>query len=116
MQFDQAYFDRGISRRGTRCEKWDDPGMLPEDGIPLWVADMDFPCAPAIEEAVKKRAEHPCFGYNNEAAEEACARALCAFWRRRTPPSSACTTRGSTACSAIRCPHIRGWIFPAPAS
>lgn len=83
MQFDQAYFDRGISRRGTRCEKWDDPGMLPEDGIPLWVADMDFPCAPAIEETVKKRAEHPCFGYNNEAAEEACARALCAFWRRR---------------------------------
>lgn len=83
MQFDQAYFDRGIGRRGTHCEKWDDPSVLPGDGIPLWVADMDFPCAPAIEEAVQKRAAHPCFGYNDGAAEKNCTDALCAFWRVR---------------------------------
>ncbi|MBQ9264123.1 MAG: aminotransferase class I/II-fold pyridoxal phosphate-dependent enzyme, partial [Clostridia bacterium] len=81
MQFDQAYFDRQIDRRGTDCEKWDDRGILNEDGIPLWVADMDFPCAPAITAAIRKRAEHPCFGYNCENPDN--EGALRAFWLRR---------------------------------
>ncbi|MBQ8975553.1 MAG: hypothetical protein IJ072_07530, partial [Oscillospiraceae bacterium] len=73
MQFDQAYFDAGIDRRNTRCEKWDDRGVMGPDGIPLWVADMDFPCAPAIVEAIRERAQHPCFGYScdDPADEEA---------------------------------------------
>lgn len=29
----------------------------------LWVADMDFPCAKPIVDALKKRAEHPAYGY-----------------------------------------------------
>lgn len=33
------------------------------DFIPMWVADMNFPAAPSITEAIKKRIEHPCFGY-----------------------------------------------------
>ena len=33
--------------------------------IPLWVADMDFAVAPAIQEAVRHRAEHPVFGYTH---------------------------------------------------
>lgn len=24
MKFDQAYFDAGLYRMGTRCEKWDE--------------------------------------------------------------------------------------------
>lgn len=83
MQFDAAYFDAGIQRKNTGCEKWDDPGVLPEGGVPLWVADMDFPCPPAVEEAVKQRAAHPCFGYNNSEAERQCTDALLAYWRRR---------------------------------
>ena len=83
MQFDQAYFDAGINRRGTHCEKWDDRGVMGEDGIPLWVADMDFPCAPGIEKAVKMRAEHACFGYNNDEANREVTDALIAFWQRR---------------------------------
>ena len=83
MRFDEAYFDAGIDRRGTHCEKWDDRNVMPPDAIPLWVADMDFRCAPAIEEAVRKRAQHPCFGYNDEEAEALCDDALCAFWKRR---------------------------------
>ena len=83
MTFDQAYFDAGVDRRGTQCEKWDDPRVLPEGGVPLWVADMDFPCAPAVVEAVRRRAAHPCYGYSSGAAEEECTAALCAFWRRR---------------------------------
>lgn len=33
------------------------------DVIPMWVADMNFPTAPSIIEAVGKRLQHPAFGY-----------------------------------------------------
>ena len=33
------------------------------DAIPMWVADMSFPTAPAILEAIQKRLEMPNFGY-----------------------------------------------------
>ena len=58
MKIDQAYFDAVIDRAGTACEKWD--GRQEVFGranvIPLWVADMDFACSPAIVEALKARA------------------------------------------------------------
>ena len=54
-------FDELTERRGTGCVKWDESPSA--DVIPLWVADMDFKAAPAILEAVRKRAEHGVFGY-----------------------------------------------------
>ena len=54
-------FDKLIERRGTGCVKWDE--MTDKDIIPMWIADMDFPVAPAIQEAIKRRASHPVFGY-----------------------------------------------------
>ncbi|MFC0338890.1 cystathione beta-lyase [Kushneria avicenniae] len=54
-------FDTPVLRRGSHCHKWDDsddPGMLP-----MWVADMDFRTAPAVVEALQRRAEHGVFGY-----------------------------------------------------
>lgn len=58
-------FDSLIDRRNTSCEKWDDLVALfgRDDLIPLWVADMDFPTATPITEALKKRIEHNVFGY-----------------------------------------------------
>ena len=53
-------FDNLPNRRGTNCVKWDEAG---EGMLPLWVADMDFAVAPAIQQAIMKRAMHPCFGY-----------------------------------------------------
>ena len=67
-------FDEIIERRGTGCVKWDEkpptlPTLNPERStkeiLPLWVADMDFAVAPAIQKAVKRRAEHPIFGYTH---------------------------------------------------
>ena len=53
-------FDHVPNRLGTGCYKWDeDPSLLP-----MHVADMDFAVAPCIVDAIKKRAEHPVFGYN----------------------------------------------------
>ena len=33
------------------------------DVIPMWVADMNFPALPTIQEAMIERAKHPAFGY-----------------------------------------------------
>ncbi|MCR4919776.1 MAG: pyridoxal phosphate-dependent aminotransferase [Prevotella sp.] len=54
-------FDKPITRRGTGCVKWDE--MPAGDVIPLWVADMDFPAAPAIRRAMQQRMDHGVFGY-----------------------------------------------------
>lgn len=53
-------FDKQIVRRGSNSFKWDFP---PEGVLPMWVADMDFEIAPAITQAIRKRLEHPVFGY-----------------------------------------------------
>lgn len=33
------------------------------DKIPMWVADMNFATVPTVQEEMRKRIEHPCFGY-----------------------------------------------------
>lgn len=81
MVFDSAFFDAGLDRRGVQSFKWEMPGMMAEGQIPLWVADMDFATAPAIVEALTRRAEHPNYGYTF--VGEALPRAFCAYWQRR---------------------------------
>lgn len=63
MSFD---FDRLTERRGSGCYKYDALNMIygRDDLISLWVADMDFPVAPPIREALQKRLDHGIFGYN----------------------------------------------------
>ena len=64
----QYDFDSIIERRGTGALKTDalqqrygNAGLLPR-----WVADMDFATPPFIVDALKKRMEHPIFGYTVE--------------------------------------------------
>lgn len=59
-------FDRIIDRRNTRCLKYDFAGRrhMPEDVLPLWVADMDFETSSYIEDALIERAKHGIFGYS----------------------------------------------------
>ena len=59
--------------------KWDESPS--DEVIPLWVADMDFRVAPAILDAVKKRAEHGVFGYN--IVPESYYEAVISWFRRR---------------------------------
>lgn len=58
-------FDKPTDRRKFDTVKWD----LPEGSLPMWVADMDFECAPPIREAVEKRAAHGIFGYSDAPRE-----------------------------------------------
>ena len=59
MEFD---FDTPIDRHGTASVKWNKYGS--RDIIPMWVADMDFACAPAVVEALRRRVDHPIYGYS----------------------------------------------------
>ncbi len=54
--------DEVLSRTGTNSIKFDHE--MVGDLLPLWVADMDFPVAEEIVEAVIARAKHPIFGYS----------------------------------------------------
>ncbi|MCG8479381.1 MAG: PatB family C-S lyase [Spirochaetales bacterium] len=47
-------------RRGTGSYKWD---LAHSDEIPLWVADMDYAVSPVVTEALRRRLDHPIFGY-----------------------------------------------------
>ncbi len=62
MKYD---FDKVYDRRNTDCVKWDavKPVFGRTDILPMWVADMDYPVAKPIVEALKKRAEHEFYGY-----------------------------------------------------
>ena len=59
-------FDKIIDRRNTRCLKYDFAKRrgLPDDVLPLWVADMDFETSSYIEDALIERAKHGIFGYS----------------------------------------------------
>jgi cystathionine beta-lyase len=72
-------FDERIVRRGTNCVKWDEKPE--EDIIPLWVADMDFRVAPAIQQAIERRAAHGVFGYTH--VPEAYYEAIISWFKRR---------------------------------
>lgn len=71
-RFYREYLDAEVDRRGTNCEKWDrcQENFGRADLLPMWVADMDFRTAPAIAEAIAKRAEHAIYGYTENSAEE----------------------------------------------
>ncbi|MFF2094325.1 MalY/PatB family protein [Paenibacillus sp. NPDC058174] len=58
-------FDQIFNRRNTRSYKWDDMKKLfgSSELLPLWVADMDFGCPPAVRKAVTDRAEMGIYGY-----------------------------------------------------
>ena len=69
MQYD---FTSIMERRGHDALAVDlvgkDPNFMsaPREGfdiIPMWVADMNFPVAPPILDAIHRRVDHPAFGY-----------------------------------------------------
>lgn len=73
----QPDFDEIIDRTGTACSKWDDMqaiyGVSPQDGIAMWVADMDFRPPAAVQCAVEGLTAHGVYGYpgTNRAYTEA---------------------------------------------
>ena len=60
-------FDTPIDRRGTHSMKWDMMetlyGVSPEDGLAMWVADMDFRPPEAVQQALRDMLDHGIYGY-----------------------------------------------------
>ncbi len=60
-------FDEIIDRRGTGCAKWDKMediyGVSPDDGLAMWVADMDFRPPQVVLDRGREMLEHGVFGY-----------------------------------------------------
>ena len=60
-------FDAPIDRRNTHCVKWDGMegyyGVSPDDGIAMWVADMEFRAADPIKAALQGMIDHGVYGY-----------------------------------------------------
>lgn len=64
-------FDTIVDRKNTDCLKYDFAVRrgLPEDVLPLWVADMDFKTSSYIIDELKKVCEHGIFGYTETQTE-----------------------------------------------
>lgn len=67
-------FDKFIDREDTFSVKWDYPKKLfPESDLkplPLWIADMDFPCSNEIISALNKRLSNLVLGYSSGYTKE----------------------------------------------
>lgn len=74
-------FDQYIDRIGTHSVKWDMMeqiyGVPADDGIPMWVADMDFAAPDCIQNAVQKMRDHGVYGYYGD---DATYRAAICWW------------------------------------
>ena len=69
MKYD---FTTILDRFGKDAIAVDAPPALPKEGfdlIPMWVADMNFPVVPTIQQTLIERIQHPTFGYFNPRKE-----------------------------------------------
>ena len=59
-------FNEIVNRNNSDSVKWEYTHKFvegaPEGLLPLWVADMDFPCADPILDALHKRVDQEIFG------------------------------------------------------
>ncbi len=64
-------FDKVTDRRNTNSLKYDFSAQrgMPDDVLPLWVADMDFPSAPSVIQALEQAVTHGIFGYSQGGQE-----------------------------------------------
>ena len=93
-------FDEPIDRRGTHSLKWDmmQPllGVPPEDGLAMWVADMDLRPPPSVAEALAAEIAQGVYGYYGD---DAAHRAAIIGWMARrhgweVDPATILTTHG----------------------
>lgn len=60
-------FDTPIARAGSHCAKWDmlEPlyGLAPDEGLAMWVADMEFKPPHVVQAALEKMLAHGVYGY-----------------------------------------------------
>ena len=76
-------FDQTVDRAGTYSIKWDQlPADAPAGSLPLWIADMDFPCADPILDAIRRRVDRQILGYTTHNTKDY-KDAVTGWFRRR---------------------------------
>lgn len=100
-------FDEIIDQRGTHSQKWDSMeaqhGVSPDDGLAMWVADMDFRPPQAVRDVLAADVAQGVFGYFGGDRDY---RAAIAGWMSRRhgwdiDPAAIATTHGVVAGLAI---------------
>jgi len=102
-----ANFDERIDRRGTHSAKWDVMeavyGVSPDDGLSMWVADMDFRPPQAVTDTLQTMVDHGVHGYY--APDTSYKAAVCGWMQRRhgwdIQPEWISTTHGLVAAVAL---------------
>ena len=100
-------FDAPIDRRNTHALKWDMMeslyGVSPDDGIAMWVADMDFRPPPSVDAALSAAVAHGVYGYFGD--DRAYKAAITGWMQRRhgweVEPAAIATTHGVVAGLAL---------------
>ena len=78
-------FDTPIDRAGSHSVKWDMMpnlyGLSPDEGLAMWVADMDFAAPPPVLDALQRRVAHGVLGYAHpwESLKEAVVEGIVTF-------------------------------------
>ncbi len=93
-------FDRVINRFGSHSVKWDMMeaayGVPAQDGIAMWVADMDFQPPQCVQDAIAKMGETGVYGYYGDETDY--RNAICWWMQNRhgwqVDPSWIFTTHG----------------------
>jgi len=102
-----ANFDEKIDRRNTHSAKWDVMetvyGVSPDDGLSMWVADMDFRPPQSVTDALQAMIDHGVHGYY--APDTSYKAAVCGWMQRRhgwaVQPEWISTTHGLVAAVAL---------------
>ena len=85
-------FDEIIDRHGTHSVKWEAGDLLKEFGltqrfdeetIPLFVADMDFPCPQPVLDALHARVDRRMFGYSSPTTSPDYVEAIQGWFKRK---------------------------------
>ena len=102
-----ANFDEIIDRRNTHSAKWDVMeavyGVSPDDGLSMWVADMDFRPPQAVTDTLQTMVNHGVHGYY--APDTSFKTAVCGWMQRRhgweVQPEWIAATHGLVAAVAL---------------
>ncbi len=93
-------FDEEIDRQGTHSVKWDMMesiyGVPSDEGLAMWVADMDFRPPDCVQAAVQRMADHGLYGYYGD--DRGYREAICWWMKERhgwtVEPGAIFTTHG----------------------
>lgn len=111
-------FDAVPSRQNPNIlNKWT---FYPRDVLPLWLADMDFPTAPPIADALQKQVQHGVLGYElpSRSLQETITRRMMKLYGWEVDPESIVYTagvnHGYNIAARVLCSAKRGYLLQTP--